>query len=370
MVRSWKRPVVLGAVMFALAASQVAACSICGLNLALQPTLRQEAAASTARIIVLGVPQDRTMRITEVLRRDDALGDKNTIDLPRPVLNPDGAKFLVYCDVFKDKLDPFRGVPLKSTAAMEYVRKVVAMDQRDTTANLQFFFGYLDHADTELNRDAFMEFMKSSDQDLVKVAPKLSADKLRDWLKDPRTPPERLSIYALLLGAGGRPEDAGFLERMLADNDERTAKAYGGLLAGYMHLRPREGWRLAVDALRDSKKPLDLRLGVVSTLRFWHTAQPRESRDDLLRCFAVVLTQADLADLAVEELRKWRMYDMTRDILGLYGRKGYEAPLMQRAIIRYALTCDDADSRTFLQDRRRAEPDVVRDVEEEVRLEK
>jgi hypothetical protein len=359
-------------VLVAVAASHAAACSICGLNLTQAPTLRQEAAASTARIILLGVPEERTLHITEVLRKDDALGDSKTIELPRVMYNKEKLKYLVYCDVFKNKLDPFRGVELKTAAGIEYARKVVAMDPRETTANLQFFFSYLDHPDPELNRDAFMEFLKSSDQNLAKVAPKLSPEKLRDWLERPGTPAERLSMFALLLGAAGRVEDAPFLEKQLAqaDTSERMANAYDGLLAGYMHLRPREGWRIAVDALRDSKKPLPLRLGVVRTLRYWHGAQPRESREELVRCFGVMLSQPDLADLAIEDMRKWRMLDMTRDILGLYTKKGYDSPLMQQAILRYAITCDDPACRSFLEERRRAEPDNVRDVEEGLRLEK
>jgi hypothetical protein len=54
-------------------------------------------------------------------------------------------------------------------------------------------------------------------------------------------------------------------------------------------------------------------------------------------------------------------------VLSLYGKKGYDATLMQQAILRYALTCNDATCRTFLEERRRAEPDAVREAEDQLR---
>jgi hypothetical protein len=379
MIRRMGGAGIVGLVLIGLLAQRVAACSLCGANLLQAPTWRQEAAAPTARIILIGIPRDRggaagasDLDITEVVRRDAALGERKSIELSRYVPNDpkNPTRFLVYCYVFKDKIDPFRGIPLKSADAVAYARKVVALDPKDIPGNLAFFFSYLEHPDKELATDAFLEFAKATDVELAKAARRLSADKLREWLDKPETPQERLSMYGLLLGACGRAEDVGFFEKLLDRPSDRIATAYDGLLAGYMHLRPREGWQIALSVLRDSKKPLSMRLGVVRTLTFWHNAQPRESRDNLLRCFAVMLPQADLADLAVEDLRRWEMWDLSKDVVSLYGRKGFDAPLLQQAILRYALTCKDASCRAFIDDRRRSEPDVVRDVEEQLQADK
>jgi hypothetical protein len=81
-----------------------------------------------------------------------------------------------------------------------------------------------------------------------------------------------------------------------------------------------------------------------------------------------ILAQGELADLAIEDLRRWQMWDLTREVLTLYPKKGFhDVPLMQQAIVRYALTCEDAACRPFLEERRRAEPEVVREVEEQLR---
>jgi hypothetical protein len=311
------------------------------------------------------------LRIADVLREDPALGGRKAIDLGRYLPDDPKTRFLVFCDVFKGKLDPYRGVPLKGDAAADYVRKAIALDPKDTTANLQFFFRYLEHPDAEVARDAFAEFAKAGDQDVARVAPKLSPERIRGWLKDPATPPERLAVYAMLLGGCGGDADAALLEGMLKDEGPRAAGAYDGLLAGYMHLRPREGWELALATLRDGRKPLPVRLAAVRTLRFYHGSRPKESRDNVLKGMAALLEQGELADLAVEDLRRWALWDLTHEVLSVYGKKGYDAPIMQRAVVRYALSCKDSpEAARFVADRRRVEPDLVKEVEESLEFEK
>jgi hypothetical protein len=355
-------------------------CSLCGASLRQAPTFREEAALETARIVFIGTAEnsDATagttdLRISELLLSDPALGDTKIVKLSRwlPVDRKNPTRFLVFCDIFKGKFDPFRGVPLKSDDAIEYARKVMKLDRRDRTGNLLFFFRYLENPDAEIGRDAFLEFAKATDQDIARVAGKLDPRKLRRWIEDTKTPTERLSVYALLLGACGTDSDARFLQSLLDESSERTTAAFDGILGGYIHLRPREGWELGYTLLRDGRKPLPIRLAVARTVSFFHGAQPKESREHVLKCLDAMIGQAELADIAVEDLRRWDIRDRTRAILALYGKKGYDAPLMQRAIVRYALSCkDDADARAFLDQRRRAEPDLVKEVEEALQFEK
>jgi hypothetical protein len=79
----------------------------------------------------------------------------------------------------------------------------------------------------------------------------------------------------------------------------------------------------------------------------------------------------DFADVAIDDLRLLRIYDLTPEVLGLYGRKGYEGQLMRETIVRYALSCPtDATAQKFLAERRKVEPDFVKDVEDSMRFEK
>jgi hypothetical protein len=362
-------------------APQAPACSLCGAALRQAPTFRQEAALETARIILVGTAENpqlttRTtdLRIVEVLRSDPILKDKKVLSVKQylPVSDPKNPpRFLVFCDIYKGELDPFRGVPLQRADSVEYVRQVLKLDPKDQTGNLLFFFRYLDNPDPEIARDAFLEFAKATDQEIARVARRLDPAKLRTWLKAPETPVERLSVYALLLGACGNDDDARFLKSMLDEASERTANAYDGFLAGYIHLRPREGWELTHSLLRDGRKPMLIRLAAARTLSYFHGAQPKESAGEVQKGLDAMIAQGELADIAIEDMRRWGIRNRTRDILGLYGKKGFDAPLMKRTLVRYALCCkDDPAARAFIEERRREDADLVKGVEEELQFEK
>ena len=356
----------------------VVACSLCGGNLQQTPTFRQEGAGTTARLILYGSLSEAQvsstkMQIIQVLRDDPFRGDSKEIAIPRFIPVSDAKnppRFLVFCDVYEKKLDVYRGVQIRSADGLDYVNKALKLDPKDPVANLAFFANYLEHPDKEIAADAFLEFAKANDAEIGKVANKLSASKLRVWLKDPQIPQERLSLYAFLLGACGGEEDARFLEGLLKERGERANVTYDGALCGYIALRPTEGWDTAKRLLADGKAPLPLRFAVTRAMRFHYGWQPEKARTLVLDSMRIMLAQGELADVAIEDLRRWKLWDLTKDVLALYGHKGYDAPIMQEAFVRYALTCNDAASKTFIAERRSKEPMLVKQVEESLRFEK
>jgi hypothetical protein len=361
-------------------------CSICGGNYKQKPTLREEAASTSARLVLYGSLRNprinpdgggvTELQIAEVLKPDAILGERKSIELPRyvPVSDAkDPPRFLVFCDVYdKGKLDPYRGTPLKGAESLDYARKAMARDPRARVENLVFYFNYLENPDKEVAADAFLEFAKATDQEIAQAAAKLSPEKLRGWVNDAKNVTgDRLALYATLLGACGGPADADLLKKLLTDPTDREREAYHGLLSGYIHLKPAEGWDLALALLADGRKPISTRLAAVRTLRYYQGAQPEKSRPLVLKGLAALIAQGELADVAVDDLIRYQWWDLTPQVLGVYGKKGYDAPLMQRAIIRYALVCKPTDEiKRFLAERRRAEPDVVQEVEELLQFEK
>lgn len=377
-MRTW---MIAGAALLAAGIAQ--ACSLCDGSLRSSPTFRQEAAMRHARVILHGtvvkarigdgLRGESDFEIKTILRSHDAVKGKKSLTLPRFLPIPDPAKppqYLLFCDEDKKGVDPYRGVPIRGPRTVEYFQKALKLDPKDTPGNLAFFFDYLEDVDPEVARDAFLEFAKATDADVAKVAPKLSAEKLRAWLKDEKTPPGRLGIYAMLLGACGKAEDAEFLRTLLNNNADRYQGAADGLLAGYLRREPKKGWALIHDILADGRRPLTLRLKAMGTLRFENGAHPKESRAEIVKAMGTVLTQGDLADLAVEDLRSWQIWDHTAKVIALYGAKGLDSPLMKRSILRYALSGPQTpEVKAFLAERRKAEPDTVSDVAEGLRLE-
>lgn len=348
------------------------ACSICNGSFQQTPTLRQEAALESARVIVIASAVDSsantpstTFRIDKVLYRSPSLGKVTTITAPKyiPANKDNPPRFLLFCDVLNKRLDPYRGVPLKSVDAVEYVQKAIARDAKDPVANLAFYFRYLEHSDAEVARDAFLEFAKATDQEIGQAARRLDPDKLRSYLLNKDTPPERLGVYAVMLGVCGGDRDARVLADLLKDNSDRMASAYDGILGGLIQLRPREGWEHTLALLGDRSKGLNQRLAALRTLHFYHGWKPKENQEKILEGMRTLLAQGDLADLAIEDLRRWQMWDLTRPILAAYGKKGYDSPVVQASILRYALCCKEPAAREFIAERRRSEPDLVKEIE-------
>jgi hypothetical protein len=370
--------------VLALVPRQTPACSLCGSLQMQSPTFREEAASKLARVILHGtIANPRTSPdgkgrtdfiVKTVLRSDPAIDKTRSLVLSRylPIDDPkDPPHYLLFCDVDGSRLDPYRGVPLRSAGTVAYLKKAFSLDGKKKADNLAFFFRHLDDPDPEVARDAFMEFARATDADILHAASKLSREKLRGWLEDPKTPRFQVGVYALLLGACGKPADADYLRKLLDSKEERYRSAADGLLAGYIQLEPRKGWELTHAILADGRKPLRLRLSVLQTLRFYRGAQPKESRPQVLRAMRTLLEQGELADLAIEDLRRWQMWDLTAEVLKVYGRKGYDAPLVRRAIIRYALCCQPTrETKQFLAGRRAAEADVVKEVEEFLKFDK
>ena len=354
------------------------ACSICNFGDVLSRlTLRQEAELPEAQMILFGTLSNprvgaTDLTIVSVVRPHTALGTRRTIEIARylPADAKDPPKYLIFCDVSGKKIDGYRGVPVKSIAVVDYLKGAMALKEKDRTTALLYFFRFLDHADKEIANDAFLEFAKANDQEIGQVAPKLAPEKLRAWLQDADTPTQRLGLYAFLLGACGGNADAAILKSLMNQTNNQGITTFDGLLAGYIQLRPEEGWDLALSLLGNEKKPFAVRFAVIRTLRLYYSLKPQESRLRVLRFFPTVLPQRDLADLAIEDLRRWQLWDLTKDVLSVYGKKSHDFPLMRQAILRYALSCPKEEAATFVAERRREDPELVKDIEEGLRAEK
>src|SRR5579884_3128817 len=203
------------------------ACDLCNGRTA--PTIRQE--ADQAKLVLYGTLENPTVtgdsgktdvRVEAVLKTDGSYKPGKVITVPHylPVDPKDPPHFLVFCDVFNGKLDPYRGVPLQAREALEYIKGVLALDRKDRSAALLYAFRYLENPDKEVANDAFQEFALANNREVGQVAPKLAPARLRAWIKDPQTLDYRLSLYAFLLGACGTDADAALLRSLLDRPDE------------------------------------------------------------------------------------------------------------------------------------------------------
>lgn len=315
------------------------------------------------------------LQIEAVIKSNEILGDRKIITLPR-YIPPVGdqktkQKWLVFCDVFKGKLDPYRGVPIQADADMvKYLKGALAAKDKPVGQRLKFYFDYLDNPEPEISTDAYKEFANADYKDYREMAHDLSADRIAKWLQDPNTPAFRYGLYASMLGHCGKDKHAAILHAMLQDKEKRAASGVDGILAGYTMLKPKEGWADLQAIMRDPNQEFMLRYAALRTVRFfWDYRSDIIQKKDLAKGVEELLDQSDIADLAIEDLRKWNRWECAAKVLELQNRKSHDIPIIRRSILRYALSCPESTAVKFVVEYRKRDSEAVKDAEELLKLE-
>jgi len=201
--KSMKRALWLAVLFWCTLPCPAPACIFCG-GLRSKSTLRQEVEQAAA--VLYGTAANPRFSndpksppgagstdfyISAVLKSSPVLGAQKQIVLPRyiPVIDPKNPpKFVVFCSIQDDQLYAYEGRSAKSEALVKYLQEAQSVQSKDRTTALLFFFRYLDHEDDIVSQDAFLEFARSSDQEVGAVAKHLPAAQLRRLLENPKTP--------------------------------------------------------------------------------------------------------------------------------------------------------------------------------------
>jgi len=143
-----------------------------------------------------------------------------------------------------------------------------------------------------------------------------------------------------------------------------------GVLAGYTMLQPKAGWDYTQAILKDPSKEFMLRYAALRAVRFFWDSRPDViNKAKLVDGVCELLDQYEIADLAIEDLRKWGRWEVSDRILELQNKKSHDIPIIRRAILRFALSCPDKKATAFVDQYRKRDPEMVKDTEELLKLE-
>lgn len=322
-----------------------------------------------------GAPEGTTDLVIEtVVKNHPWLNGQKVVTLPRyvPPVDDGKYKYLVFCDIFKNNLDPYRGVAVKADSDMpKYLKGALAGKDEKIEKRLRFFFDYLDNADSEISNDAYREFANADYKDYKGMAGSLPAEKIAGWLKDPKTPSFRFGLYASMLGHAGHGDTskgyAELLRGMMEKPEVRIGSGVDGILAGYVMLKPKEGMEFVKGILGDSSKEFLYRYSALKAARFFWDYRPDiVGHKDLAEALAPLLQMGDIADLLIEDFRKWQSWGMTDRILALQNYPIYSKALIKRSIIRYCLSAakHNEGAQKYIDTLKQNDPKLVKDVEE------
>jgi hypothetical protein len=281
-------------------------------------------------------------------------------------------RYIVFCDLFKGKIDPYRGIPIAAGNKLpEYLRGTLGLAGKTGVERLRFFFDYLDSGELEISNDAYKEFGNADYKDFTKLAKTLPAERVIKWLKDADTPSFRIGLYASMLGHAGKEKDAGVLKALLDDPERRAASGVDGLLAAYAMLKPKDGWAYLLGTLKNTKEEFMFRYAALRAVRFLHDYRTDVvSKKDLVAGVCVLLGQEDIADLAIEDLRKWGAWGQADKVLGVCKTPAYKLAIVKRAVLRYCLQCKgNAAADRYVAGLKKEDPDKVKEALELLQLE-
>ena len=318
------------------------------------------------------------MNVEIVVKPHPYLAGRKKITLPRyvPLTNSkEQNKYLVFCEVYKDQIDPYRGIAVRPDSKIAtYLRDAIEVKKLPVSEQLAFFFRHLDSDDPDISNDAYMEFGNSDYRDFRVMAEKLNPDQILKWLQNPNTPVSRYGLYGSMLGHCGRQEHAAEVRKLLDHFSKRFSSGIDGILAAYVLLDRKQGWQYIHRILANEGDQFEflLRYAALRAVRFfWEYRQDVLPRETLLEGIQLLLDQSDIADLPIDDLRKWEVWELSGKILKLYDRPSHSVPIVKRAILRFALSApsNQHDTYEFIEQVRADDPSRVTDIEELLYLE-
>jgi hypothetical protein len=314
------------------------------------------------------------LKIEAVIKDHRERGGRNVITLKRyipPTVDGAQYKYLVFLDMFEGQMRPYRGVAFKPNSRVpDYLRKALPVKDQPVGKRLRFYFNYLDSDDLEVSSDAYREFANCDYKDYKDMAKSLPADRLVRWLRDPNTQQYRLGLYASMLGHCGTKKDAAVLHHLLEDPDRRIGSGVDAMFAAYVLLDHEKGWKYLKDALKDGRHEFLFRFAALRAARFLY--QYRDdvvSKSEIVNATLVLLKQDDAADMAVEDLRKWKRWDKADAVLAVRGTAAYRQGVVKRALLRYCLSCPgNAGATAYVAEQRRLDSSAVEEAEELLKI--
>jgi hypothetical protein len=156
----------------------------------------------------------------------------------------------------------------------------------------------------------------------------------------------------------------------LDNSDKRLTTGYDGILAAYTMLDKPAGMKRINTLLSDAKSDFLLRYAGLRAVRFFHDyRKDLVSADEAAKSVSLLLSQGDIADMAIEDLRRWKRWEMTGQVLAVRKSEAGKISIVRRAVLRFALSCPNQEAKALVAQLRSEDKQGVEDAEELLKLE-
>jgi len=217
---------------------------------------------------------------------------------------------------------------------------------------LAWFARWLEHPNSAIATDAFLEFGLADYAAVVGAAGALDAAKLRAWLVEPGIDERRRGFYGLALGiVAARARDlgevaraeacTGQLEEAIAAPAGDLRAGYDGLLGGLLVARGPAAlvWLEARGLFAAETRAGDAR-HALAALRFgWEFLGDTLPRQEVAAAASRLLENPAVAAETAIDLARWQHWQSVAHVAALWERLGRDDPLVRRAVAGYLTAC-------------------------------
>lgn len=265
-----------------------------------------------------------------------------------------------------------------SQAEYDYVVRSPS-PETNAAERLRYFLPFMESSYSLIAGDAWGEFAKA-DYDTIRQQKHLfSAARLRGWIADPETSPERLSLYGLMLGMCGDASDGEFLKRQIGPGGADELRfGVEGLMAGLLTISGEEGLQFLESTRLTSDVQMLEAYAVVQAIQFaWKHEPDRVSRNRLQQAMRLTVNNESLREITIRDLARWQDWELLPQLSQVYEQSQQDDPGTVQAVAGYLLIflrdnseatdAERAAAESLLQQVRKDAPRVVRAVELELR---
>jgi hypothetical protein len=356
--------------IFALQAVRVWACPFCT---TLRPTLAKQVDA--ADVALLGDVIDANgpalkLRVQRVLKGTKKKDANQIVEITRAVTDDVGSGSLLLA-MGVSKRQPSTRLSWTALALNEASFAYVARSpggSAPVAERLRYVLPFLEHSDALIADDAYLEFGHAPFDEIAKFAGQLPVDRLREWIADESTPPERKGLYGLLLGLAAsdqkHDEIAEDFWRWITAPASDFRSGFDGVLGGYLWLGKKTALaRLEERYLDDANARAGDLQHLLRALRVYHDYGHDIPGEELLRAYRGFLDHPSVAALAIADLARWQDWRSLDRVASLFGRAGYDDSATERAVVGYLLACPMPEAARQIARLRKLVPDRVAEAE-------
>jgi hypothetical protein len=311
------------------------------------------------------LPDGQTELVLDsVLKAHAALKGRKSVLTPRYLDTKE--KLLVAMEIHKGEIEAYEGVALDAKGAvLKYVRGALQLKDKSTAARLRYNIDFLDDADDQVAQSARVELNSAKYAALRKVAETLKPEPFAKALASEDLAEANRGPLAMLLAHCGTKEHAALVRKILDRADEKASSSDATLFFAYVLLDRGAGWDYLTKNSVQADNSFLRRYSALRALR-----QLSEERKDIVPekkwadATVSILKLADMADFAIEDLRKGKCWEQCDAVLDLVGQKQYDVPIVRRSMLRYALQCPSPRAKAYVNEVRGRDPEYVKDTQE------